>query len=363
MRHDWIDSLKGMAIILVVVGHLNTIFTISSGLNQYIYSFHMPIFFFISGYLFNFKKYINLEKVYFIKRSSSLIIPYFFFSIVAYLFYIAMDCLYQPQIQNVEVFGKGLLFNLYAVICSASGYLIDTPLWFLPCLLITEILFFISRKYFKQDYKLFALVIIFSLIGFLYNIYIPLRMPWGIDIALTGIVFYSAGYFFRRKCENVFFGKSYIFIFFLFLIHIISSFTNPRVDMYKLIYNSYSLFYLSAFSGILVYVYIFKMVRPSKTLQFYGKNSLIILGLHYLVISTLKYTLPTLFSHLNLQVSESIFFITGMFLTLILMIPTIVIINRYFPYITGKGQQLTKTIDSYSYSNSSEDRDPTYFLK
>jgi acyltransferase len=360
MRQDWIDSLKGMAIILVVIGHLTTI---SSGLNQYIYSFHMPLFFFISGYLINFEKYINLEKTYLIKRASSLIIPYFFFSIISYIFYIAMDCLYQPQIQNVDVFGKGVFFNLYAVICSANGYLIDTPLWFLPCLLITEILFFISKKFFKQNYEFLALVIIFSIIGFLYHVYIPLRMPWGIDIALTGIVFYSAGYLFRRKYEDAFFRKSYVFFSVLFFIHITSSFINSRVDMYKLTYNNYFLFYLSAFSGILFYIYVFKMIKPSKILQFYGKNSLIILGIHYLIISTLKYTLPILFGYLNLQSNESIFFVADIFLALLLVIPTIVIINRYFPYVTGKSQRLTKIIDLYFSSNSSENRDQTYFLK
>lgn len=347
MRSNWVDSLKGMAIVLVVIGHLSTMFSglVFSGLNQYIYSFHMPLFFFISGYLINFEKYINVEKTYLTKRVSSLIIPYFFFSIIAYMFYITVDYLYQPQVQNVEMFGKGVFFNLYAIICSANGYLIDTPLWFLPCLFVTEMLFFMLRKRLKQNYKLIVLVIVFSLLGFVYNIYIPLRMPWGIDMALTGIVFYSTGYFFRRKYEDLFFRKSYTFIFILFLIHIISSLTNPKVDMYKLIYNNYFMFYLSAFSGIFVYVYIFKMIRPSKILQFYGKNSLIILGLHYLILSTLKYTLPTLFSHLNLQVNESIFFTTELFLIFLLLTPLIVIINRRFPYIIGKSQRVIKAID------------------
>jgi uncharacterized membrane protein YcfT len=57
MRQDWIDSLKGMAIVLVVIGHLNTI---SNELNQYIYSFHMPLFFFFFLYLINFENYINM---------------------------------------------------------------------------------------------------------------------------------------------------------------------------------------------------------------------------------------------------------------------------------------------------------------
>lgn len=45
-REDWIDVLKGIMIIFVVIGH--SWFPYS----QYIYWFHMPVFFMISGYLF-----------------------------------------------------------------------------------------------------------------------------------------------------------------------------------------------------------------------------------------------------------------------------------------------------------------------
>ena len=48
MREKWVDILKGMGIIFVCLGHLSPgIFT-----ETHIYSFHMPLFFFISGYLF-----------------------------------------------------------------------------------------------------------------------------------------------------------------------------------------------------------------------------------------------------------------------------------------------------------------------
>lgn len=331
MRYDWIDSLKGMAIILVVIGHINNV---SNELNQYIYSFHMPLFFFISGYLFNFEKYADIGKKYLVKKIDSLIIPYFFFSVISYMFYITMDSLYQPQIQNVEVFREGIFFNLYVIICSASRYLINTPLWFLPCLFITEALFFVLKKCFKDHY-IVIFTIIFSFIGFLYHSCIPLRLPWGADIAFTGIVFYSAGYLFRNNYENIFFRKNCSFILFLFLMQIVLSFANPIVDMYSLNYNNYVLFYISAFSGILTYTYFFKMIKPLEILKFYGRNSLTILGFHYLIISVLKYLLPSLFKFFNLEVSESIVVIIKIVLTLIIIIPLIVIINKHFPYISG----------------------------
>lgn len=341
MRQDWIDSLRGMAIILVIVAHLNVV---SSELNQYIYSFHMPLFFFISGYLFNAEKYINIGQRYFEKKSHSLIIPYLSFSIISYIYYIILDCVYQPGIQNVEVFREGILFNIYTIIFSVSGYLVNTPLWFLPCLFITDLLFLISKKYFKHDYKVLFLIILLSIIGFLYNTYIPFRMPWGIDIAFTGVVFYSAGYFFKKNYKNTLLRTNYSFIVVLFLTHIILSFTNPRVDMYKLIYNNYFLFYTSAFSGILTYIYIFKMIRPSKILMFYGRNSLSILGFHYLIISVLRYSFPPLLTYLNLHINENTLFIINIVFTLILIVPVIAVTNKYFPYVAGKNRQQINNI-------------------
>ena len=48
-RIDWIDSAKGIGIILMLLGHV-------SAMPKYfiilIFSFHMPLFFFLSGYLY-----------------------------------------------------------------------------------------------------------------------------------------------------------------------------------------------------------------------------------------------------------------------------------------------------------------------
>ncbi len=46
-RLDFIDIAKGIGIILVVTGHL---LPVAAGLHVLIYSFHMPLFFFLSGF-------------------------------------------------------------------------------------------------------------------------------------------------------------------------------------------------------------------------------------------------------------------------------------------------------------------------
>lgn len=54
MRIDSLDILKGIGIILVVVGHMigNQLY-----IRPWIYAFHMPLFFMVSGYCFNIAKH------------------------------------------------------------------------------------------------------------------------------------------------------------------------------------------------------------------------------------------------------------------------------------------------------------------
>lgn len=71
-RIEWIDTIKGVGIILVLIGHCNI-----PNINQYIYLFHMPLFYIISGYCWNVDKNCNLPfKDFFNKKFNSYIIPY-----------------------------------------------------------------------------------------------------------------------------------------------------------------------------------------------------------------------------------------------------------------------------------------------
>ena len=56
-RIKWIDNAKGCAIILVLLGH----FLSCTKLTAIIYAFHMPLFFFLSGYVFSLRKYENVN--------------------------------------------------------------------------------------------------------------------------------------------------------------------------------------------------------------------------------------------------------------------------------------------------------------
>ena len=81
-RLNYVDYLKCFAIYLVVLGHCS----INSGLMNIIYSFHLPLFFFLSGYVFDVNKYKFDFKSFTILRFRTLLIPYFKYCIYIILF-------------------------------------------------------------------------------------------------------------------------------------------------------------------------------------------------------------------------------------------------------------------------------------
>ena len=102
-RIEYIDAVKGIAIVLVVIGHMLRGFS-SSGIylnekifkyiDYTIYSFHMPLFFIVSGMLYTYKNKIYDKKDYinFIKlKSKNILVPYFIFSWIQILIKIIMS--------------------------------------------------------------------------------------------------------------------------------------------------------------------------------------------------------------------------------------------------------------------------------
>jgi fucose 4-O-acetylase-like acetyltransferase len=121
-RDKQVDAIKGFAIILVVVGH---VIAFSDPKNYHdgilinlIYSFHMPLFFFISGYLV-FGRYGPTVTGWIGKKFRQLIIPYTLFTLF-YFFILSAPLL--PPITPVRVIQ---VFFSYTEPASA---------WFLPVL-------------------------------------------------------------------------------------------------------------------------------------------------------------------------------------------------------------------------------------
>src|SRR5438105_3842867 len=130
-RYGFIDNAKAIGIVLVVLGHSRGL---PDSLLRLIFSFHVPLFFFISGFLVKAGKLdasisSNTKKIL-----RTLAIPYVLFFSLAYVYWLAT--------RNVGA--KALLYagqEWYAAIAGLftgleSDLFVDPPLWFFPCLIL-----------------------------------------------------------------------------------------------------------------------------------------------------------------------------------------------------------------------------------
>lgn len=164
-RLDYIDKLRGFAILLVVLGHLYLPYTKEGALHpvaEMIYSFHMPLFFFISGYLCEITHKIDRNgSIAFIKKKSvALIVPYLFWLIGGNLIF------FHGHIQSVE--------DLFELFC----FFPNLHYWFMPVLFIMMILYLFQYKLINrhdtyQNRLIFMLAIMscFCICGILFHQY------------------------------------------------------------------------------------------------------------------------------------------------------------------------------------------------
>lgn len=358
MRLHWIDALKGIGIMLVVFAH----HSLPVALDTYIFSFHMPLFFFISGFLFDFGKYAESAANFVKGRFTSLMVPYFFFALITCLFYFLLDTAFQPGVTNIDFFQNSALYGIYSILYSLGPMVsYNPPLWFLSCLFVTELLFYgFAKKYYGEPKKLVLWLTAAGILGYLYSVYVPFRIPWNADVALSAVVFYGAGNLFRKITEpekesgssfslklnsgmlesfpiKKYFPIIFILLNILYLGYLLKFPTADKVNMNVLKYGDFFSFYLLAFSGIFAFVYLFKKIGSSKILEYYGRNSLTVLALHFPVKDVLT-KLAVIFFGIKLECfyCKTAFALSLTVLNLLLLVPAIYIINNYLPFMGGK---------------------------
>lgn len=317
-RIEWLDISKGIGIILVVLAH---ILLVGQG-NVYIYSFHMPLFFFLAGFVFKPYKYNDI-KIFTYVRLKSIVVPYFLFSFASYLYWIFIERtisggFYDPLTAFINIFTSQ----------GAVGFLpFNTALWFLTCLFVVEIIFYIIERT-KRFVPIF--LVVSSILGYMMYLYIPVKLPWGIDVAFTAIVFYGIGFIINTR-KITFIKSKYICVFIL-CVALVAGFILSNINGYVYMagnsFGNYFYFYIDAFLGIICVVIISMLIKTNNVLSYLGKNSLLILGLH-IPIKRLIGMLTCNVLNISSSTLQSSFLISAidMIIVIIVLLPFIYVIN------------------------------------
>ncbi|MEH7415545.1 acyltransferase family protein [Neobacillus drentensis] len=334
-RLDWLDIGKGLGMLLVMLGHAD----IPTPLKTYIYTFHMPLFFFLSGYLYNKAKFPNL-KVFLAKRTKSLILPYLTFSIVVYLWFLLLNHL------GLVNYDNNLLTPLLGSVIAErkSIWTVHTgALWFVACLFCTEFLFYFITKVGKTKKLIGFLLLVSSVIGCIYNKTVGEPLPWNVDVAMISVGFYGAGFLYKEYNKSFKRFNHLTTFVFLIIVNIVTGYfnyvlTGDRVDFYNSSLGNIVLFYLSAFSGIGAFVIVVKRMKKNKFLQYIGKNSFVYLAFHQKIVFFV-FSLMIQQSVLNIETIVNHPIVEGLlytFITVLVLIPVVFAINHYFPFMLGK---------------------------
>ncbi|NDV64462.1 acyltransferase family protein [Bacteroides sp. 224] len=280
-RNRTFDILKGITIIFVIIGHANPPISLSS----FIYSFHLPLFFIISGYFYNKEKYSN---IFFLikKKIKSCIIPALITTIMIFLLWLIFMCPSPfkdtPTIHILEVLLENSKTFLWGNGINCNGITAVGPAWFLYCLFCGLIILNLVLRI----KILFIQICVILFLAHLKYIFpnIPV-LPWSLDVSFWAVYYLFVGY-----CINHFDFLS-ILNMKLGLVLILLFLANPLYTFVSLNNRDIENILLSAIPAIsflCCFCYINKVApkifnnKIGDILVLFGKESIIILCFHLL---------------------------------------------------------------------------------
>lgn len=311
-RYENIDFMKGICILLVVATHLDLPVLSHASFSL----FRMPLYYFLSGIFFS--RYDGF-RTFLIKKTNNLIIPYLFFSLftlVAILvFYFWKDWSLKEAYME-------------------SGPLHNGPIWFLVSLFeVGIIVYFVSAI--KSNVLQFVLVLILSILGY-YLCQKKIILPFYLNTASLGVFFYYAGLLLRRY--RILDDESHIgikFVSFLVIFLMVAFVAVPDRRLALISYDVpflYHWFVIAGLSGTLALFYLSKLVKKVSIINYFGRYSIIVLGVHWYFVKSWKYLIlpPTG----ELQKDLFLFFIY--FISLLASLVCIVLMKKYLPWFTAQ---------------------------
>lgn len=343
-RIKYIDISRAFAIIFIVLGHTIVHSQHCNLIFKFLYSFHVVLFFIISGYTFKVKE--NEKSLPFIKKKFiRIIIPYFVWCILFLIPYIILGNGVGNSLGTTSSFNlKTQLLNVIYGVGNNAALKQNSALWFLPALFSMEVFCFFLIKY-KKKYRINNIILVLSLIilSYITNTFSNFILPWGLNSVLVLNIYFYLGYLFKEKNyftkERVFQAK---YIVPIAIVGIIACFINSQtVSCIDYEYGNLLLCFLSGAGLSLLVIYLSYKINKNKTLEYIGKNTMGILIFHKLIIlvfQTKMGIISELLSNSNLYI-ELILSLTITMLSIVLSLLATIIVRKMFPLLIGENKK------------------------
>lgn len=328
-----IDIAKAIGIFLIVLGHTLTF----GNLRKFVYAFHVPLFFFLSGICFSKKDNITFLK----KKIKSLYFPYIIMSIISILIYSFMG----------KYMDKGTSFNIWNNIFgmiyanpNLENMQWNQPLWFLPCLFMQLFIInilenIINNNKYKQIIRV-LFVIALTILGYILSamkIYLPLQL----EAAMCMMIFTYLGILIKENKERlkasklckILTSKRYLYVVFLIVTIGLCSllvYNNETISVMQDKYGNYVMYFVVSILMIINIMIISKIInkiwKKQNIISYIGQNTLIILLLHKFPILFFQYICPLIKNILN---KSDTFFNSILAIILAIIVIVMCIICKY----------------------------------
>jgi len=261
MRLAWVDKTKGVGMLLVILGHMR--YPYSDVIAKFIFSFHMPLFFFLSGYLHK----NDFGKNYFLRRVDALLVPYFIWSILIWVVNLNWGRQYMGEFIDIPL---------------GNGYGIT---WFLSCLFLADIASaFVVRKFGKRAVPILVVGVCCASLGVVVGYCNAICVVARLNAVLLAIGFWIAGWLFQKYKLFESYNAHAKWAVPVMLSVGVMYLVNSKVDMRTGNLGNPFLAYPVALAWIMLLVFVVRRIGISMSfLNFIGCNSLLFMVIHWIL--------------------------------------------------------------------------------
>ncbi len=316
------DAAKAIGLFLVFWGHiLYGGSNVGEVINRAIYSFHMPMYFILSGYVMKSDTLTFID--YCKNKFKRILLP----ALILYCFTLPLY-FYFLDFSNASF--KTIFMTIFYVTGNCAY---NSPIWFFFCMfqgLIILKLFKINEANNK--------VLIFFLIGCLLVTYIGYETQWrylnvlGLNKCILGVFFLVFGMLLRRFS----FEKGMILLGVISLpVWIFTGvLLNSKVSMYGMYLGNFWLFVISSLTGSFFFLSVVKLLKNNKLLQQYSKWTIFIVCSHYVLVTVFQW----ISARFSLSGTYAYDFLSALFVLIMLVVykPICVFIEEKFPVLMGR---------------------------
>lgn len=324
-RIAWLDDAKGLGICLIMLAHVSQYFPMMGGIHAYVCSFHVAIFFLVSGCLAEIKSGddrkvpINIRK-----RIPQLLIPYVVFSVINSAVKFLVLAIRHSVTREIV---KKELVELFI---TGNG-----TVWFLLCLFFTEILFALLQKIRLAEAGVLLIICVYLLPT-------PVN-PFLIVVLriIAGTGFYCAGYLFARLYRK----RKVPFVLTVILLAvgmIVEVRYGCRTDFFNAVFKKTATSIICGIVSSIGYMLLLEKweetegsLRMKKFFHYFGENSMTVMLVHPILLQVIMYPFGEWF--VGLTGWFSVFLCMAVYILLVAAeLPFIWIINKYFPFLAGR---------------------------